>query len=320
MQILFLTLGFISLFLIFATAELQKSQELRVTDTIFTEHLTQNALVCAKKLKEEVQSEVKKFRRIPGSARTLSRHLHIHFLFHKKEESPHQYKDLVRRLFIKLLQSLYEQQEFFQNAVRQDPQFLEHFVQRLVEKSQLLYEEGRLESASDLAAACLNDREYQDILYKMVTGNRPRDRKKNIPLDTYYPPLSDYIAIMPHDSDQKYIAYPFLARKPVLDTIFDAQTTEHILQIRKTIWKEVSNRNSNNSAPTTNTASVDDDEDDDDDNASSKDPQVASQAQRRQQIKEQKKMQFEKECQPTIPHDIPASLLYFGVSSTEPWE
>jgi hypothetical protein len=267
MHFLSITFAFLIIFTIFAVAQFNKLTDYVMMRSTYTQCFEKNCETIAKSLQTRAYAlkcrqlgtiegaddgatdeKPKKGKEKPSDA-FRTRQLHIGALLPTKNKRKG--KDAAKNdeldkesqeLLKKLLQSIYGNKKFYQEASSQVENFEESFIKHLFDPEGNLVKEGLIRTPEDLANLEFDTTKMQSAFYKILKGNLPAANNQAVRDTESYPSLIDFISF----KNRRTYASVYLAPREILNTLFkqdEGNIVENILQERNAIHTRVNKPN-----------------------------------------------------------------------------
>lgn len=261
MPILFTTYGLLLIFAIFGFAQLRVYKNNFFTELLVAENFTKMRNELSDYLEQRSKNEYNKHKpkKIapkpeedddeeeeeprnepdnlddPGAPKKRLSHLSVNILFCEKDASMLEGKGKSCFHLLKaLMTSMYEGQEFFEEAKKSHPDLVETLISRLMEKCQARLKDDKkpYRVAKDLLRIDLEDDTLNYVFYKMMRGSKTLGKS---PYDVpgYY--SLDTIITLQGKKDK--IMSLWLAPKPLLVALFDSETVaDEVIDARNDMY------------------------------------------------------------------------------------
>lgn len=155
-------------------------------------------------------------------------YLSLYYLYH--DDTDDSYKQFAKAFLEKLIYTLYEDQNFFQDAVNKNPTIVNDTIEYFIRALSIEYENDRLKKIENIANIPINDKEIELFYYTMNKGTQVVSND-----DEKYPRLIDFLTL---DASKKLRVW--LAPKEILNIMFgDEATADSIVAFRRGLYKDL---------------------------------------------------------------------------------
>ncbi len=295
MYILITTLGFLLIFSLSVAAQFRYLVSMATVEKVYQAQYQSLQTELEKISKERAKTTFRRFKNSksddddPKKSKLVATLQLYPLITDATTEASDKKKKSLQLLLSRLIKALYGNQSFFIEAKKKNSRLEDDLLRLLFEKA----EQSHINKEKNLANIDLGDEEMQQVLYKMLKGNRPdkvdtdqeenkeatADKTSEPPLSPEsYPSLFDYISL--HRGQSKPLSI-YLASPELLQAVFqNADIVNTILKDRENIYKTLKNDKNANKVI----------------------------------LMDQFKLRFKD----SIPSDIDPSLIDFGISKTKP--
>lgn len=269
MHILFTTYGLLLIMALFAFAQWKSVESLLSTDALIkwrfgyarermcatlqkqskglhNAYVKQNASKDEKEVQETDEEDEEESRELllPDSANeaesTTSKGKRSHLLdastlFRDKDVSKIDGRGKVAfQILRNLIECLYAKEPFYQKMKEKDPDFAEHFIEWLMQKSKAELEEKRpLKRAKELSVLDLDDESLKEARFKMFNGTQSIN-DSGTSTHGYYP-LYELISVQ----KKQHLVSLWLAPKPLLYAVFQNEdAVNELCELRMNMYRE----------------------------------------------------------------------------------
>lgn len=140
-----------------------------------------------------------------------------------------------RALLKALIYNVYGKEKVLSEALKNRPDAIDEIINRLPEAVQKLPGNQKITGAKGLANLDLEDDTLNSLLYKLLKGTHFLYERKGEVVSEGYPPLTDFI-----NSDKGKKIRVYLARKEIIDALFNPNISDEIVATRESLFLELS--------------------------------------------------------------------------------